>query len=52
MTRPDQKRSKRRTLDTVLEVLEQRPDQEPEEGEAPDFMVRLSGRTVGVEIQP
>jgi hypothetical protein len=50
MTRPDQKLSERRTLDAVLAALRLRPDQEPVEGEAPDFTMLVSGRTVGVEI--
>lgn len=50
MTRADQKISERRALDAVLEALGLFPDQPPEAGEAPDFMVLLSGRAVGVEI--
>jgi len=50
MTRPNQKDSERRTLHAVLAALGVRPDREPEEGETPDFIVRLSGRTIGVEI--
>src|ERR1700730_18997184 len=50
MTRPAQKESERRTLDGVIAALGLRPDQEPEEGEAPDFTMRLSGRLIGVEI--
>jgi hypothetical protein len=50
MTRRNQKDSERRTLDSVLNALGVRPDQEPDQGEAPDFMVRLSGRAVGIEI--
>jgi hypothetical protein len=50
MTRPDQKRSERQTLDAVLAALGLRTDQEPEAGETPDFTVLLSGRTVGIEI--
>jgi hypothetical protein len=50
MTRPDQKDSERRTLNAVLEALGVRPDQEPDQGETPDFTLLLSGRTIGVEI--
>jgi hypothetical protein len=39
MTRATQKKSERRTLNAVLDALGLRPDQEPEEGEAPDFTV-------------
>jgi hypothetical protein len=50
MTRPNQKDSERRTLNAVLEALGVRPDQEPDQGETPDFTLLLSGRTIGVEI--
>jgi hypothetical protein len=50
MTRPNQKDSERRTLDAVLAALGVRADQEPDEGEAPDFTLLLSGRMIGVEI--
>jgi hypothetical protein len=50
MTRPNQKVSERLTLNAVLEALGVRPDQEPDQGETPDFTLLLSGRTVGVEI--
>jgi hypothetical protein len=50
MTRPNQKISERRTLDAVLAALALRLDQEPEEGEAPDFTMFVSGRWIGVEI--
>ena len=50
MTRQNQKDSERRTLDAVLAALGLCPDQEPDAGETPDFMVLLSGRTIGVEI--
>ena len=50
MTRPNQKDSERWTLDAVLEALSVCPEQAPAEGETPDFMVLLSGRTIGVEI--
>jgi hypothetical protein len=50
MTRPNQKESERRTLDAVLAALGVRPDQEPEDGETPDFTVTLSGKTIGVGI--
>jgi hypothetical protein len=38
------KLTQRQTLDTVLNALGLRPDAEPVEGEAPDFVVTLSGR--------
>jgi hypothetical protein len=50
MTRPAQKESERRTLDAVMNALGLRPDQEPEEGEAPDFIMRIAGRVTGLEI--
>jgi hypothetical protein len=50
MTRPDQKQAERQTLNTVLATLRLRPDRELEEGEAPDFTVRVSGKSIGVEI--
>ena len=50
MTRLNQKASERPTLDTVLNALGLRPDAEPVEGEAPDFVVTLSGRRIGVEV--
>lgn len=50
MTREAQKVIERRTLDVLLASLGLRPDQEPEAGETPDFMVSLAGRLIGVEI--
>lgn len=50
MTRANQKESERRTLAAVLAALDVRPDQEPVEGETPDFTLLLSGRTIGIEI--
>jgi hypothetical protein len=50
MTREVQKIIERRTLDVLLASLGLTPRQEPEAGEAPDFMVSLSGRRIGVEI--
>ena len=50
MTRPEQKSSERQALDAVLAALGLSPDQEPEHGEAPDFTVRVAGRTIGVEV--
>jgi hypothetical protein len=37
-------------LDVVLAALGLQPDQAPEPGETPDFMVSLSGQQIGVEI--
>lgn len=50
MTRPTQKDAERRTLRGVLAALDLRPDEEPKEGEAPDFTMRVAGRLIGVEI--
>jgi hypothetical protein len=50
MTRPNQKRSERETLHALLAALDLRPDQEPEEGEAPDFTMAVAGRRIGIEI--
>jgi hypothetical protein len=50
MRRPAQKISERWTLDAVLAALDLRPDQEPEEGEAPDFNACISGKMIGLEI--
>jgi len=50
MTRPTQKKSERQTLDAVLAALGVKADREPEEGEAPDFTIPISGQTIGAEI--
>jgi hypothetical protein len=50
MTREVQKTIERQTLEVVLAALGLRPDQEPEAGETPDFIVSLAGRRIGVEI--
>jgi hypothetical protein len=50
MTWPNQKRSERETLHALLAALDLRPDQEPEEGEAPDFTMAVAGRRIGIEI--
>jgi hypothetical protein len=50
MTRPDQKEAERRPFNAVLAALGLRPDNQPEEGEAPDFMMLASGKIIGVEI--
>jgi hypothetical protein len=50
MTRPAQKEAERRTLDGLIAALALRLEQEPEDGEAPDFTIGISGRRVGVEI--
>jgi hypothetical protein len=49
MTRPSQKEAERRTLDEFLSALGMTPDK-IEEGEKPDFMLTMAGRTVGVEV--
>jgi hypothetical protein len=50
MTREVQKTIERQTLEVVLAALGLRPDREPEAGEAPDFVVSLSGHRIGIEI--
>jgi hypothetical protein len=50
MTRANQKEAERRTLNAALAALGLQVDREPAEGETPDFMVPVSGRTIGVEI--
>jgi len=50
MTRLAQKQSERQTLNGVIAALGLRLDQSVKEGEAPDFIVPISGRHVGVEI--
>lgn len=50
MTRANQKNDERRTLNAALAALGLQPDREPAQGETPDFMVPVSGNTIGVEI--
>ncbi len=50
MTRANQKEAERLTLNAALAALGLHTDREPAEGETPDFMVSLSGRTIGVEM--
>jgi hypothetical protein len=50
MTTARQKESERRTLEHLLQVLDLRSDGEPVGGEKPDFIVLVSGRSIGVEI--
>jgi hypothetical protein len=50
MTRPSRKISERQALNAVLAALGLRPDREPDESEAPDFLIRVFGRSVGVEV--
>ena len=50
MTRPNRKSSERQTVDMVFTALGLRPDSDPVAGEAPDFTVPLSGRSIGIEI--
>jgi hypothetical protein len=47
---PNNAESERRTLDGVFAALGLRPDDEPEQGETPDFLLRAGGRLIGVEI--
>jgi len=50
-TRRSQKESERRTLDELLSLLNiSRDGIEIEEGELPDFMLVVSGRTIGIEV--
>jgi hypothetical protein len=50
MTRPAQKQAERRTLDSVIASLGLRLDQEPQQGETPDFMLGVDGRLIGLEV--
>jgi hypothetical protein len=50
MTREAQKTAERQTLAMLLAALGLPPDQQPEAGEAPDFVVSLSGHRIGIEI--
>src|SRR5258708_27178134 len=50
MTRSAQKIAERQTLERVLAARGLRPDHEPQEGEAPDFTISMSGQVIGVEI--
>lgn len=50
MTRESQKIDERRTIKMLMAALGVRPDREPESGEAPDFLVTLEGRKIGVEV--
>lgn len=49
MTRPDQKATERWTLDHLLSVAGIAPDS-IEPGEAPDFMLSVCGKKIGVEV--
>ncbi len=50
MTRANQKEAERRTLNAALAALGLQAEREPADGETPDFMVPVLGRTIGVEI--
>ncbi|MGD0232476.1 MAG: hypothetical protein ABSC19_19340, partial [Syntrophorhabdales bacterium] len=50
MTRSTQKQKEREILRQLLSATGIRPDSDPLEGEKPDFMIQISGRTVGVEV--
>ena len=50
MTRPNQKEGERRTLNAALAALDLQADREPADGETPDFIVSVAGRTIGVEV--
>jgi hypothetical protein len=50
VTRGTQKETERRTLEAVLAALGITPDGPPEDGEAPDFVLPLASRRIGVEV--
>lgn len=50
MTRSNQKQEECEILRVLLRVTGIRPESGPLEGEKPDFMMQISGRTVGVEV--
>jgi hypothetical protein len=50
MTRQSQKESERGTLDVLLSALSMTPDK-IDDGEQPDFMLTVCGRTIGVEVR-
>src|SRR6266436_7984876 len=50
MTRATQKQAERRTLDGVIAALGLRLVVEPQVGETPDFLLRVGGQLIGVEI--
>lgn len=50
MTRPAQKAAERATLELLLAALELIPDAPPLGGETPDFVVSLSGQSIGIEF--
>jgi hypothetical protein len=50
MTRPIQKQYERETLIKLLSTIQVQLDSQPLEGETPDFMIPMSGRTIGVEV--
>jgi hypothetical protein len=50
MTQSTQKQEEREILRELLSATGIRPECSPVEGEKPDFMIQVSGRTVGVEV--
>lgn len=50
MTRPNQEKEEREILDELLSATGIRPECGPTKGEQPDFMMQISGLTVGVEV--
>lgn len=50
MTRSTQKQDERSTLLKLMSAIHIQLESCPMEGEAPDFMIQISGRTVGVEV--
>jgi hypothetical protein len=50
MTRQSQKESERGTLDVLLSALSMTPDK-IDDGDQPDFMLTVCGRTIGVEVR-
>jgi hypothetical protein len=50
MTRETQKQDESRTLRTILDAIGLRPNSDPEYGEAPDFIIDVAGRRIGIEV--
>jgi hypothetical protein len=50
MTRSTQKQNERKILSELLSAIHLQPDGEPVDGEKPDFVIRTSGTTVGIEL--
>ena len=50
MTRSTQKQDERGTLDELVAATGVQLESCPMEGEVPDFIIQISGRTVGIEV--